>query len=432
LGIPTNPTERSPSPEPIYSTDGKRLNTREVRVRKKLEDERHSLVQDMMTLNSDYKPPSDYKAPARRYEEKIFIPQDEHPEISFVGLIIGPRGHTLKQIEKETDTKIMIRGKGSVKENKLGKGAQPMPGEDEPLHALIIATTPEALKRGVDKIHSIIKSGIDSPGNDNDLKRQQLMQLAQLNGTMKPLDILNRWKYDAETQEIEQSIITNQVKCTKCGGIGHLATDCKVDITAAPVQPPQLSAVDRAKMDSEYQSLMAALGEKDESSTGGSSQIGNMVTQGVAVPPPSTLTQTTPGAGLLRTPRPPGAPLLGPPPMGYRIPFRPPMPMWPSMAQGVMPNRPFAPTAPGLRPPTSSVAASISVNLAPPIPPQQSTRGSLPVSTASLSAFTAPPPPPPPTQATLPAAGFGQFPPPPPPPDSTASAPPPPPPPPPS
>ena len=52
----------------------------------------------------------------------------------------------------QTDTKIMIRGKGSVKENKLGKGAQPMPGEDEPLHALIIATSPEALKRGVDKV----------------------------------------------------------------------------------------------------------------------------------------------------------------------------------------------------------------------------------------------------------------------------------------
>ena len=42
--------------------------------------------------------------------------------------------------------------------------------------------------------------------------------------------VVHRWKYDAETQEIEQSIITNQVKCTKCGGIGHLATDCKVDM----------------------------------------------------------------------------------------------------------------------------------------------------------------------------------------------------------
>ena len=52
---------RSPSPEPIYSTDGKRLNTREIRVRKKLEDERHELVQEMLTINKEYKPPADYK-----------------------------------------------------------------------------------------------------------------------------------------------------------------------------------------------------------------------------------------------------------------------------------------------------------------------------------------------------------------------------------
>ena len=52
---------RSPSPEPIYSTDGKRLNTREIRVRKRLEDERHELVQEMLTINAEYKPPADYK-----------------------------------------------------------------------------------------------------------------------------------------------------------------------------------------------------------------------------------------------------------------------------------------------------------------------------------------------------------------------------------
>ena len=34
LGIPLNPEDRSPSPEPIYSSDGKRLNTREYRKRK--------------------------------------------------------------------------------------------------------------------------------------------------------------------------------------------------------------------------------------------------------------------------------------------------------------------------------------------------------------------------------------------------------------
>ena len=52
---------RSPSPEPIYNTEGKRLNTREFRVRKNLEEERHSLIQEATDKNADYKPPIDYK-----------------------------------------------------------------------------------------------------------------------------------------------------------------------------------------------------------------------------------------------------------------------------------------------------------------------------------------------------------------------------------
>ena len=52
---------RSPSPEPIYSSDGKRLNTREYRKRKEFEEMRHDAIQKMMLVNTDYKPPPDYK-----------------------------------------------------------------------------------------------------------------------------------------------------------------------------------------------------------------------------------------------------------------------------------------------------------------------------------------------------------------------------------
>lgn len=100
------------------------------------------------------------------------IPQEEHPDINFVGLLIGPRGNTLKSIlpifsyrnvmikrifvtamEKETGAKIIIRGKGSVKEGKVGrKDGQPLPGEDEPLHAYITATNPEHVKKAVERV----------------------------------------------------------------------------------------------------------------------------------------------------------------------------------------------------------------------------------------------------------------------------------------
>lgn len=51
----------------------------------------------------------------------------------------------------------MIRGKGATKDGKMGRSLLPQPGEDEPLHALITAYTPETLKKAVDKVGSPLK-----------------------------------------------------------------------------------------------------------------------------------------------------------------------------------------------------------------------------------------------------------------------------------
>lgn len=58
-------------------------------------------------------------------------------------------------MEKETGAKIIIRGKGSVKEGKVGrKDGQPLPGEDEPLHAYITATNADCVKKAVEKVRA--------------------------------------------------------------------------------------------------------------------------------------------------------------------------------------------------------------------------------------------------------------------------------------
>jgi splicing factor 1 len=36
------------------------------------------------------------RPPVVRVSDKVMIPQEEHPDINFVGLLIGPRGNTLK------------------------------------------------------------------------------------------------------------------------------------------------------------------------------------------------------------------------------------------------------------------------------------------------------------------------------------------------
>ena len=43
-----------------------------------------------------------------KVSDKVMIPQDHHPDINFMGLIIGPRGNTLKALEKETGAKVSV------------------------------------------------------------------------------------------------------------------------------------------------------------------------------------------------------------------------------------------------------------------------------------------------------------------------------------
>lgn len=213
--------ERSPSPEPIYNMDGKRLNTREYRARKKIEDERHVLIQKMLNEYPLYIPPLDYKPPQIKVTEKVLIPQEDFPDINFIGLLIGPRGNTLKSMEKESGAKIIIRGKGSVKEGKSSrKDGQPMMGEDEPLHALVTGTTQDQVDKAVGRIKEIVRQGVEVPEDQNDLRRTQLRELAMLNGTLRDTSTLKTWQNSTHN-------ITNSLICCNCGGAGHLARDCR-------------------------------------------------------------------------------------------------------------------------------------------------------------------------------------------------------------
>jgi len=305
LGIPLNPEDRSPSPEPIYSSDGKRLNTREYRKRKEFEEMRHDAIQKMLLVNSEYKPPPDYKAPQIKVSDKVMIPQDNHPDINFVGLLIGPRGNTLKNMEKDTGAKIIIRGKGSVKEGKVGrKDGQPLPGEDEPLHAYVTATDPECVKKAVNKIKEIIQQGVEVPEGSNELRKMQLRELALLNGTLREdgaVRCTNCGAADHKTWQCQDKAnVTNNVVCTGCGAVGHIAGDCKQRRCGSGYdeygQPP---APGSAKIDQEYMSFMAELdggappppgagggGGARPASAGSFASGGNQQPRGALPPPP--------------------------------------------------------------------------------------------------------------------------------------------------
>uniref|UniRef100_A0A0N4ZS59 Branchpoint-bridging protein n=1 Tax=Parastrongyloides trichosuri TaxID=131310 RepID=A0A0N4ZS59_PARTI len=247
---------RSPSPEPVYDAQGKRTNTRELRKRQELEHHRHDKIQQLLKLDPSYKPPTDYRSPQVRLNEKVYIPQDDHPEINFVGLLIGPRGNTLKALEAETGAKIIIRGKGSVKEGKLSRRDGPMPGENEPLHAFITGSDSEVIKKAVNKIKTIVDEALLMPDGSNELRKTQLKELALLNGTLRSEEMLvktfcgNCGGEGHKTYEcmLAQNV-TAAVVCTACGANGHIARDCKNPLPGGVV------------VDEEYQALMNQLNE---------------------------------------------------------------------------------------------------------------------------------------------------------------------------
>jgi len=85
----TNSTfHRSPSPPPTYDNHGRRVNTREYRYRKRLEDERHKLVERAMKVFPSYHPPQDYRRPTKT-QEKVYVPVNDYPEINF-SMIANP------------------------------------------------------------------------------------------------------------------------------------------------------------------------------------------------------------------------------------------------------------------------------------------------------------------------------------------------------
>ncbi|WFD03821.1 hypothetical protein MOBT1_002516 [Malassezia obtusa] len=248
--------ERSPSPPPTYDVHGRRNNTREMRYRKKLEEERIRLVERQMKIDPSFRPPAEYAAAKRsmRPTEKVYLPVREFPEINFFGLLVGPRGNTLKKMESQSGAKIHIRGRGSVKH---GKGAGG-PLEEEDMHCIVTADTERQVKHCIKLINEVVSTAASTPETQNDHKRSQLRELAVLNGTLRD-DENQVCQNCGEKGHRKFECLQDRgwggasgVVCHRCGGHGHVARDCIVTRDAFGM-PGQI--------DQEYASLMAELGE---------------------------------------------------------------------------------------------------------------------------------------------------------------------------
>jgi len=264
LGIPMNPKDRSPSPEPVYDTKGMRTNTRYNRTFQKLTGLRNSYVSKLKALDPTYQPPTYYKDSSM--EVRIEVPAEMYPQYNFPGLILGPRGNHLKEMEKKYIVRIAIKGKGSIKEGMTGlrKDGSHWEGSTEPMHITITGLTGsdgKKVKACKDTINALIKLQIDDPDGEKmvAIRAQHMHELATLNGTLKEFDMkcLNCGASGHKAWECpEKESLTFSTICTACGGVGHVTSDCKQK------RPGQIfnRSAGGEELDGEYEAFLDGMG----------------------------------------------------------------------------------------------------------------------------------------------------------------------------
>ncbi|XP_039521116.1 protein quaking-B isoform X2 [Pimephales promelas] len=155
----------------------------------------------------------DAVGPIAQLQEKLYVPVKEFPDFNFVGRILGPRGLTAKQLEAETGCKIMVRGKGSMRDKKKEEQNRGKPNWEhlnEDLHVLITVEDSQnraeiKLKRAVEEVKKLL---VPAAEGEDSLKKMQLMELAILNGTYRDANIKSPLAFSLAASAQAPRIIT--------------------------------------------------------------------------------------------------------------------------------------------------------------------------------------------------------------------------------
>ncbi|KAL5190633.1 KH domain-containing protein [Glycine soja] len=121
---------------------------------------------------------------------RVDIPVDAYPNFNFVGRLLGPRGNSLKRVEASTECRVLIRGRGSIKDPAREEMMRGKPGYEhlnEPLHILVEAELPvEIVDARLMQAREILEDLLKPVDESQDFyKKQQLRELAMLNGTLR-------------------------------------------------------------------------------------------------------------------------------------------------------------------------------------------------------------------------------------------------------
>ncbi|KAH6921751.1 hypothetical protein HPB50_004494 [Hyalomma asiaticum] len=131
-----------------------------------------------------------HKGRSVRLQVRVQVPVKDHPNFNFVGKLLGPKGNSLKRLQEETQTKMAILGRGSMrdkaKEEDLRKLKDPKYWHlHEELHVEVNAFAPpaEAYRRMAFALAQLKPFLV--PDYYDEIRQTQLRELALLKNDRK-------------------------------------------------------------------------------------------------------------------------------------------------------------------------------------------------------------------------------------------------------
>ncbi|KAK9422637.1 putative Branchpoint-bridging protein [Seiridium unicorne] len=178
----------------------------------------------------NYRPPPGYtngRAQDWRSSIKaqVYIPANDIPEVNFIGQILGRRGRSLADMNDRSAANIVIRGRGSVKEGKgktTHRSCDTHEQLDEPLHCLITADAQAKVDAAKELVQAVIEAAISTAEHANERKREQLRNLAIVNGAFRNDEGRNSYNDCARLRDAPGSASITRAMCSG----GHIPRDC--------------------------------------------------------------------------------------------------------------------------------------------------------------------------------------------------------------
>ncbi|KAK0415585.1 hypothetical protein QR680_012013 [Steinernema hermaphroditum] len=117
---------------------------------------------------------------------KIPIPT-EPPNFKYIGRLLGPRGSSIRELEQVTKCRIVIKGRGSMRDPAKEDLYRNRPGYEhlnEDLHVRVTVFDNDEAQEKLSMAQRIVESLLVAT---NDVyKQRQLVQLSLMNGTYRP------------------------------------------------------------------------------------------------------------------------------------------------------------------------------------------------------------------------------------------------------